>query len=80
MDSLICIITITPGLAQFLSAVREFATEQLCTGAWPAEADFKEYLCYSAPDLEDFEWFRDGVPEGLQLRHTYHVFKTLRSL
>lgn len=65
---------------ELVSALRAFATEQLSSGGtWPAEASLKEYLCYSAPDLEDLDWYADTVPDDLQLRHTYHVYHLLKT-
>jgi hypothetical protein len=60
-----------------LPTLREFAVEQLCTDAWPAEASLKEYLCYgSEEDLNSFKWFID-IPDMLQLRHTYITYQML---
>jgi hypothetical protein len=63
---------------QLLAAIRDFATEQLCTGNWPADADLKEYILYASPDLEELAGFRN-LPDGLQLRHTYTLFYFLRN-
>ena len=69
------------GVGEFASALRAFATEQLSAGgAWPAEASLKEYLCYSAPELEDEDWFEECVPDDLQLRHAYHTYHLLKGV
>ena len=67
-------------MIELISALRAFATEQLTSGGtWPAEASLKEYLCYSAPDLEEMEWYDESMPDDLQLGHTYHVYHLLKS-
>lgn len=73
------IIAICPQIDSsiFLPALREFATEQLCTPAWPAEASLKEYMCYgSEQELDSFAWFRN-IPDELVLKHTYCTYRTI---
>jgi hypothetical protein len=63
-----------------VNAVREFSSEQLCSEKWPAEASLKEYLLYSAPELEDHAWFREEMSDDIQLRHAYQLYHFIRSL
>jgi hypothetical protein len=59
----------------FAPILREFCTEQLSTGTWPRDGNLKEFLGYSTEvELERYEWFH-LVPEELQLRHAYDVYK-----
>jgi len=61
-----------------LTAIRNFATEQLCSGNWSANAILKEYLLYSAPELEECSWFVESFPDVLELRHSYALYHKLR--
>lgn len=49
-------------------------------GTWPGQADLKEYLLYSAPELEESLWFTTAIPDGLQLRHAYALYHLLRTV
>jgi len=61
----------------FNPILREFCTEQLSAGTWPSSSNLKEYLGYSTEvDLETFEWFA-LIPDELELRHSYELYKVL---
>ena len=52
-----------------LPVLHEFMTSQLVTGSWPADANLKQYLTFTDPDLEDASWYVDAFPEELFLSH-----------
>jgi hypothetical protein len=55
--------------------LREFCTEQLATGTWPGDGNLKEFLGYSTEvELERYEWYH-LIPEELELRHAYEMYK-----
>jgi hypothetical protein len=61
----------------FNPILREFCTEQLSAGTWPSSSNLKDYLGYSTEvDLETFEWFA-LIPDELELRHSYELYKVL---
>lgn len=63
-----------------LTAIRDFATEQLCSGNWSGSACLKEYLLYPAPELEEHAWYSSVFPEMIELRHTHALYHKLRSM
>ena len=52
-----------------LPVLHEFITTQLVDGSWPADANLKQYLTFTDPDLEDAAWYVDAFPEALSLCH-----------
>jgi hypothetical protein len=52
-----------------MPVLHEFMTSQLVTGSWPADANLKQYLTFSDPDLDDAEWYAEAFPEELMLCH-----------
>jgi hypothetical protein len=59
----------------FTPILREFCTEQLSVGTWPGDGSLKEFIGYSTEiDLDALEWFH-LLPDELELRHAYEVYK-----
>lgn len=59
----------------FAPILREFCTEQLSTGTWPKDGCLKEFIGYSTEmDLDSLEWFH-LLPDELELRHAYEMYK-----
>jgi len=67
-------------LTDFLNALRELATSQLVTAAWPKEASLKYYVLCLDPDWEAVEFFQTGFPDELQLRHAYQMYHLLKAI
>lgn len=65
--------------AVLLPVLHEFLTTQLVDGSWPADANLKQYLTFTDPDLEDAQWYVEAFPEELTLCHAFELHGALTS-
>ena len=65
--------------AVLMPVLHEFVTTQLVDGSWPADANLKQYLTFTDPDLEDADWYVDAFPEELTLCHAVALHAALTS-
>lgn len=62
-----------------LPVLHEFITTQLIEGSWPTDANLKQYLTFTDPDLDDAEWYVNAFPENLTLSHAVALHVALTS-
>ena len=60
-----------------LPVLYEFMTSQLVEGSWPVDANLKQYLTFTDPDLDEAEWYGDAFPDDLMLCHAYTLHAVL---
>jgi len=63
--------------AVLLPVLHEFITAQLVEGSWPVDANLKQYLTFTDPDLEDAEWYVHAFPDELCLCHAVATHEVL---
>ena len=60
-----------------LPVLYEFMTSQLVDGSWPVDANLKQYLTFTDPDLEETELYADAFPDELTLCHAFALHAAL---
>ncbi|KAL1512226.1 hypothetical protein AB1Y20_005488 [Prymnesium parvum] len=63
--------------SMLLPVLHEFITSQLVEGSWPTDANLKQYLTFTDPDLEDEAWYTDAFPDELTLCHAVALHQIL---
>ena len=66
-------------VGELLPVLHDLMSSQLVEARWPADASLKQYLAFSSDaDLEEAEWFVQGFPEALELRHALSTYLLLQ--